>query len=267
MLPHQLECRTGYPAAGAIGHNRGIVKSNYAFIPPEGVLISRLPHWANTVVRVLSAPVLGSGFAQYVLEVGPEGGILETFQEAGVQHFYYCLSGEAEISVAQRDTEILTPGGYAYLPPETSFTLRNRGNGTVRLLALRKRYEPYAGLATPQPIVSHRDLVPRTNHTGFEQRGFQFLLPYGDLRFDFEMNLMWFGNGTYFPAVETHVMEHGLFMLQGQGLYFLSGDWHEIWAEDFIWMGGYCPQQYYPTGPGESCYLLYKNVNRDFALP
>lgn len=267
MLPHQLEIRAGYPPAGAIGHNRGIVKSNYAFIPPEGVLISRLPHCANTVVRVLSAPTLGSQFAQYVLEIGPEGGILEPFREAGIQHFYYCLSGEAEIALDQGGSQIMTPGGYAYLPPDTSFTLKNKGSGTARVLALRKRYEPFAGLAVPEPILSHRDLVPVTNHTGFEGRGFQFLLPYGDLRFDFEMNLMWFDTGTYFPAVETHVMEHGLFMLEGQGLYFLAGDWHEIWADDFIWMGGYCPQQYYPTGPGKSCYLLYKNVNRDFPLP
>jgi (S)-ureidoglycine aminohydrolase len=99
-----------------------------------------------------------------------------------------------------------------------------------------------------------------------EGRGFQFLLPYGDMRFDFEMNLMWFKPGVCFPAVETHVMEHGLYMLEGQGLYFLDQDWHEIWERDFIWMGGFCPQQFYPTGHGDACYLLYKNVNRDVAL-
>ncbi|HEY4254046.1 MAG TPA: hypothetical protein VGM87_22755, partial [Roseomonas sp.] len=71
---------------------------------------------------------------------------------------------------------------------------------------------------------------------------------------------------TCFPAVETHVMEHGLLMLEGQGLYYLSGTWHEIWAGDFIWMGAFCPQQFYPTGGGRSVYLLYKNVNRDIAL-
>jgi (S)-ureidoglycine aminohydrolase len=267
MLPHQLHQIPGQPAPGAIGHNRGVVKSNYAFIPPEGVLISRLPHMDKTVVRVLAAPVLGANFAQYVLEIEPGGGIVTPFEESNVQHFYYGLSGDATISIASGITEPFSPGSYAYLPPATRFTLHNQSEEPVRVLCLRKRYEPTPGFAVPESILSHRDAVPMTNHTGLEGRGFQFLLPYGDLRFDFEMNLMWFRNGAYFPAVETHVMEHGLFMLQGQGLYFLSNDWHEIWAEDFIWMGGYCPQQFYPTGPGECCYLLYKNVNRDVSLP
>jgi (S)-ureidoglycine aminohydrolase len=55
-------------------------------------------------------------------------------------------------------------------------------------------------------------------------------------------------------------------MLEGQGLYLLGDDWHEIWADDFIWMGPFCPQQFYPTGFGEAVYLLYKNMNRDVPL-
>lgn len=92
----------------------------------------------------------------------------------------------------------------------------------------------------PEPILPHQDAVPMTNHTGMEGRGFQFLLPYGDMRFNFEMNLMWFKPGVCFPAVETHVMEHRLYMLEGQGLYPLGEDWRESWASDFIWRGGYC---------------------------
>lgn len=80
------------------------------------------------------------------------------------------------------------------------------------------------------------------------------------------MNVMWFAPGTFFPAIETHVMEHGLFMLEGQGLYLLDDEWHEIWADDFIWMGPFCPQQFYPSGPEEACYLLYKDMNRDIPL-
>ena len=266
MRPHQLPVTTGRFPPGAIGHNRGVVRPNYAFMPPEGVLISRLPQYRDTIVRVLAAPVLGAGFAQYVLEIAPGGGTPAAFSEEGVQHFFYVLSGEAAFGLAGDAPKALTEGGFAYLPPATGFTLRNETAQPVRVLALRKRYEPVPGLAVPEPIVSHQDAVPMANHTGMEGRGFQFLLPYGDMRFDFEMNLMWFKPGVCFPAVETHVMEHGLYMLEGQGLYFLDQDWHEIWARDFIWMGGYCPQQFYPTGYGDACYLLYKNVNREFAL-
>ncbi len=251
---------------GAIGHNRGIVRPNYAFIPPDGVLMSRLPAYEATDVRFLAAPVMGARFAQFVLTIEPGGGTRATISEPGVQHFFYCLSGSATISLAEGAPSELTAGGFAYVPPGVPFRLRNEGEAPVRVLGLRKRYETVPDLAAPDPIVSHRDAVPLTNHTGLEGRGFQFLLPYGDMRFDFEMNLMWFAPGTFFPAVETHVMEHGLYMLEGQGLYLLGADWHEIWAEDFVWMGGYCPQQFYPTGFDDAAYLLYKNVNRDVAL-
>ncbi|MBD3844815.1 (S)-ureidoglycine aminohydrolase [Bosea sp. OAE752] len=266
MTDRSFPPATGRVPPGAIGHNRGVVKRNYAFMPPEGVLISRLPHWASTVVRILAGPVLGAGFAQYVLEIAPGGGTPAPFGEPDIQHFYYVLSGEIAFAIEGGESRTLGPGGFAYLPPGTRFTLRNDTGSRADVLALRKRYEPAPGLAVPESILSHRDAVPMTNHTGMEGRGFQFLLPYGDMRFDFEMNLMWFKPGVCFPAVETHVMEHGLYMLEGQGLYFLDQDWHEIWERDFIWMGGFCPQQFYPTGHGDACYLLYKNVNRDVAL-
>lgn len=257
---------SGRVPPGAIGHNRGVVRRNYAFMPPQGVLVSRLPQYQGTIARILAAPVLGACFAQYVLEIAPGGGTRAPFGEAGIQHFFYVLTGEVVLGIDGAAPKPLAVGGFAYLPPGVPFTLGNETAETVRVLALRKRYEPVPGLAVPEPILSHQDAVPMTNHTGMEGRGFQFLLPYGDMRFDFEMNLMWFKPGVCFPAVETHVMEHGLYMLEGHGLYLLGEDWHEIWASDFIWMGAYCPQQFYPTGHGDACYLLYKNVNRDVAL-
>lgn len=266
MHPQKIPLAPGHLAPGAIGHNRGVVRPNYAFMPPEGVLVSRLPQYEKTVVRVLAGPVLGAQFAQYVLEIAPGGGSVRMLSEEGVQHFFYLLAGEASFALAGDKAQAMKPGGFAYVSPGERFSLRNEGTAPVRMLALRKRYEAAEGFAVPEPILSHRDAVPVTNHTGALGRGFQFLLPYGDLRFDFEMNLMWFDPGASFPAVETHVMEHGLYMLGGQGLYLLGDEWHEIWGDDFIWMGGFCPQQFYPTGYGDACYLLYKNVNRDLAL-
>lgn len=265
MSQRPFPAASGRVPPGAIGHNRGVVRPNYAFMPPEGVLVSRLPHLEKTIVRILAAPVLGARFAQYVLEIEPGGGTRAPFREDGIQHFYYVLEGELRFSVDGGEAKAFGPGSYAYVPAGMAFSLRNGGGEPARVLGLRKRFEP-AGLPAPEAILSHCDAVPMTNHTGKEGRGFQFLLPYGDMRFDFEMNLMWFKPGVCFPAVETHVMEHGLYMLEGQGLYLLGTEWHEIWERDFIWMGGYCPQQFYPTGHDDACYLLYKNVNRDVAL-
>ncbi len=265
MHPHALKLPAGRLLPGAFGHNRGVVRRNYAFLPPEGVLKSRLPQYEATAARFLAAPVLGAAFAQFVLEIAPGGGTTSPVAEPGIQHFYYVLSGTIAATAGDLRQNALTAGGFLYAPPGVPVTLRNAGTTEARVLGLRKRYEDI-GLPAPAPILSHRDDVPRTNHTGLEGRGFQHLLPFGDLAFDFEMNLMWFSPGTFFPAVETHIMEHGLYMLHGQGLYLLEEEWHEIWQDDFIWMGPYVPQQFYPTGPDDAAYLLYKNVNRDVAL-
>jgi (S)-ureidoglycine aminohydrolase len=91
------------------------------------------------------------------------------------------------------------------------------------------------------------------------------LLP-DDLVFDLAMNIFTFPPGFALPVTETHVMEHGLYMLEGQGLYYLGRDWHEVNAGDFIWMGPYCPQSFYATSSDPSRYIYYKNVNRDVEL-
>jgi (S)-ureidoglycine aminohydrolase len=61
-------------------------------------------------------------------------------------------------------------------------------------------------------------------------------------------------------------MEHGLYFLQGKGLYFLGDEWMEVEVGDFIWMGPFVPQSFYATGPAAAKYIYYKNVNRDVTL-
>lgn len=265
MRPSAFPVQAGRLPPGAIGHNRAVVRSNYAFLPPEGVLNSRLPGYEATIVRFLAAPVMGAQFAQFILEIAVGGGTRHALVEAGIQQFHYVLSGTVQMSIGGSLPKELTTGGFVYVPPGSALTMKNIGDGPARIIGLRKRYQAI-NLPTPEPIISRREDVPISNHTGLQGRGFQFLLPSGDMRFDFEMNLMHFKLGTYFPDVETHVMEHGLYMLEGQGLYLVGDEWHEIWADDFIWMGGFCPQQFYPTGFDDALYLLYKNVNRDVAL-
>jgi (S)-ureidoglycine aminohydrolase len=62
--------------------------------------------------------------------------------------------------------------------------------------------------------------------------------------------------------VETHVMEHGLLMLQGGGIYRLGDFWYPVAAGDFIWMGPYCPQWFGALGKTPAKYLIYKDWNR-----
>ena len=58
-------------------------------------------------------------------------------------------------------------------------------------------------------------------------------------------------------------MEHGLLMLEGQGIYRLADSWYPVQHGDVIWMASYCPQWFVAMGKGPSRYLYYKDVNRD----
>ena len=178
----------------------------------------------------------------------------------------FVMEGEVTVTLGGQ-SHVLTPGGYAYLPPASGWRLANAGADAARFHWIRKAYEKVDGLDVPEPLfLNEKDIAPAPMpHTQGKWATTRFVDP-SDLRHDMHVTIVTLEPGAVIPFAETHVMEHGLYMLEGQGLYFLGQDWHEIWAGDFIWMGGYCPQQFYPTGFGDACYLLYKNVNRDVAL-
>ena len=66
------------------------------------------------------------------------------------------------------------------------------------------------------------------------------------------------------PRHEIHVMEHGLLMLDGTGVYRLGDDdYFPVQAEDVIWMASYCPQWFVAMGKKPARYLYYKDIHRD----
>ena len=71
-----------------------------------------------------------------------------------------------------------------------------------------------------------------------------------DLRHDMHVNIVTFQPGGVIPFEETHVMEHGLYVLEGKAVYKLNQDWVEVEAGDFMWLRAYCPQACYAAGPG-----------------
>ena len=80
------------------------------------------------------------------------------------------------------------------------------------------------------------------------------------------VNIVNIDPGGAIPFMETHVMEHGIYILQGKGVYRLNSDWIEVEAGDFIWLRAFCPQCCYAGGPEQFRYLLYKDVNRQISL-
>ncbi len=83
-----------------------------------------------------------------------------------------------------------------------------------------------------------------------------------DMRHDMHVTIVTLEPGAVIPFAETHVMEHGLYVLEGKAVYRLNQDWVEVEAGDFMWLRAFCPQACYAGGPGSFRYLLYKDVNR-----
>jgi (S)-ureidoglycine aminohydrolase len=240
---------------------RAIIKpGEYMILPQANRVTSVLPNLRDTDVQVLATPEFGARFIECELLVRPGGGTIKPIDD-GLEHFLFILQGGIRLIVNGSERE-LVEGSYAWLPPDGSFALRNHTAPSSRVLWLRRRCEKVDGLTVPGAIIANERDVPATpEDTYLEQR----LIPYENPAFDMGVNLLNFEPGVYFGFVESHVMEHGLYMLAGRGIYWLNGDYHEVQANDFIYMAPYCPQFFYATGWETGRYLVYKDVNRDYA--
>jgi (S)-ureidoglycine aminohydrolase len=256
-LPKQTELLTG----------RAVFTEAYAVIPKgvmTDIVTSRLPFWRNTRAWVLARPLSGFAetFSQYVMEVGPGGGSKQPEPETGSEGALFIVEGELTLHLAGQ-RHVMQPGGFAYLPPASSWTAKNECGATARFHWIRKAYEVVEGIDTPEPIfISENDVEPEPMpHTEGRWATTRFIDP-EDMRHDMHVTIVTLEAGALIPFAETHVMEHGLYVLQGKAVYRLNRDWVEVEAGDFIWLRAFCPQACYAGGPGRFRYLLYKDVNR-----
>jgi len=227
--------------------------------PLEGYPVSRSPLWTNTEIRVLTAPAMGANFVQHHLTLAP-GATGKRASDGRIESFVYLLSGQATLRASSEHR--LVAGDFAFVPHTTGFELTASEPATA--LLLHKVYEPAPGIDAPKPIIGSEKKIPADVWMNNPASRLQLLIP-DDLQYDFAMNIFTFDPGHGLPYVETHVMEHGLLVLEGKGMYYLDGDWMEVEKDDFLWMAPYCPQSYYATGPTPTRYIYYKNVNREVA--
>ncbi len=239
------------------GFSRDVVKERYAVRTPSGFVPSVLPGWTNAVCIVQISPAMGANFSQWLVTFEPNG---EGRGNTGaLEYVVYLLSGRSVAKVAGKKLA-LTEGSYIYLPPQTDFQFKGTGKGT-QLLIFLKAFEPLVGEKRPGVVIGHEKKIPSKPFLGNADARLQVLLP-GKPEFDLAVNIFTYRPGATLPFVETHVMEHGLQMLRGQGIYRLDTDWHPVRAGDVIWMAPYCPQWFVAMGKTPASYIYYKNVNR-----
>jgi (S)-ureidoglycine aminohydrolase len=236
---------------------RARVDSGYALMPLDGFPPSRLPRWRACHARVLAGPTLGAGFVQMHLTLDAGGGVNQSGDDC-TQTFLYILGGGVELTVGGHRV-IVGAGGFAYIPHASDYELRAPVAST--LLLLRKIYYPLAGVIRPEPITGNISNIPAEPWMDNPRTRVQRLLP-DEFSYDFEMSLFTFEAGFGSPGVSTHVMEHGVFIVEGAGQAFLAREMHDLYPGDFLWIGSYCPHQL--TAAGSPLKLLtFTNVNRD----
>lgn len=242
-------------------HTRTRVRPRYALMPMEGFPVSRIAAWRNAEIRVLAAPALGAQFVQYKIDLQTGGGTNQP-ADGRVETFAYVLSGAVNFKI-DGQSGAAVEGGYLFSPHTSHFSID--ATAPSSLIVLRKVYEPALDVAEPKAILGSDAQIRPEPFLGNEHARLQLLIP-DELQYDMHMNVFSFDPGHRLPYVETHVMEHGLYFTQGMGVYYLDGEWMEVEAGDFIWMGPYCPQSFYATGTQPAKYLYYKNVNREIPL-
>ena len=257
----------GLPAQSSLMTGRAVFTEAYAVIPrgvQRDIVTSLFPGWSGTRGWVLARPLSGFAetFSQIAMEISPGGGAERPESNPQAECVIFVTAGTLVLTLNGTQHE-LSAGGYAYVPPGCAYTVANHGGIPTTFQWIRKCWESSLGIAPPDPFVTRDQDHPPIAMPGTYGRWAttRFVEP-DDLRHDMHVNIVTFQPGGVIPFEETHVMEHGLYVLEGKAVYRLNRDWVEVEAGDFIWLRAFCPQACYAGGPGPFRYLLYKDVNR-----
>lgn len=239
-------------------HNLGLTRSsqqaNHLLVTPDTFVRTTLPGMKGCTGIVHISPAAGARFTQYTAEFERGGELGGT----AAQRFIFVLQGTLKLEVDAKLSE-LGRRGYAYLPQGVAH--RVVADTLSRIAVIEKTYQALESTKPPQPIVSREDAIsayPLADDPSLQVR---CLLP-DEMSFDFAVNTMVYQPGAALSMVEMHVMEHGLMMLEGGGIYRLGDFWYPVAAGDFIWMAPWCPQWFGAIGKAPAKYLIYKDWNR-----
>ncbi|MEL0166712.1 MAG: bifunctional allantoicase/(S)-ureidoglycine aminohydrolase [Pseudomonadaceae bacterium] len=262
----------GHPPQTQLTTDRAVFTEAYAVIPKgvmRDIVTSHLPFWTGTRLWVLSRPLSGFAetFSQYIMEVQPGGGSDRPETDPTAEGVLFIVEGGLTLTLNGKAHQ-MEVGGYAFIPPSSDWQVRNNSGGVVRFHWVRKAYEKVDGVDVPEAFVTNENDItplemPGTDGAWSTTR----FVDMSDMRHDMHVNIVNFQPGGAIPFAETHVMEHGLYVLEGKAVYLLNKDWVEVEAGDYMWLRAFCPQACYAGGPGPFRYMLYKDVNRHMKLP
>ncbi len=237
-----------------LGRTRSSQHSNHLLLTRDTFVRTTLPGMKRCMAVVHVGPQLGAKFSQYTAELEADGELGPT----PAQRFVFVMEGTVKLEAQGKQTD-LSVGGYAYLPQESAHQIQ--ASQPSRVAVIEKAYQPLDAMTPPPILVSHESSV--ASHPLGDDSNLQVkcLLP-DEMAYDFAVNTMTYQPGAALSMVEMHVMEHGLIMLEGGGIYRLGESWYPVTTGDFIWMGPWCPQWFGAIGKVPAKYLIYKDWNR-----
>ena len=250
----------GYP--NDILSSRAVVKPGlFAVIPESGLVNNVIPVLEKCRTSILASPKMGAGFVEYVIEIEPGGRTLSPMAaESGVECFLYCIDGEVNA-----EGKRLTEGGFLYCPPDKGMTFENCGEKPAKILFYKQKYTPLDS-HFPYEVFGNINETEYREYDGMENVFIKDFLPTDDIAFDMNMHILAFAPGGCHPFVETHVQEHGAYILSGEGMYLMEDRWMPIKKNDFMWFGAFVQQGAYGVGRELFSYIYSKDCNRDVFL-
>jgi len=236
-------------------NTRTVVKSNYGLITADSYVGSVIPGWENVDIRVQINPAMGAALSQHLIQLNKKSKVKDYTEF--YQLFLYVIEGKASIRVGKK-TRKLSKGSYVYIPVGETYEIEGPD---AKMVSFQMEYEPLDGYDIPKVVFGNANKVEKSLYMDDPQLHMQYLLP-DDLSMNFAVNIFTYNTGGNLPFVETHIMEHGLLYLKGEGIYRLDNDWYHVTEGDAIWMAPYCPQWFTAMGKGDAVYIYCKDVNR-----
>ena len=237
-----------------LGLTRSVRRANHSLHTPDAFIRTQIPGMNKAAAIVHASPALGAAFTQYTAEMEAEGSL----GTCPYQRFVFVLDGAVEVLLGARH-QILAKNEFAYLPEGRDHVVI--ASEPARLAVIEKSYQLIEGVPAPEPIFLSEARIEGQPLMDDPDLIVRSLLP-DTMAVDFAVNTMTYQPGAGLSMVEVHVMEHGLLMLEGGGIYRLDEEWYPVSAGDFIWMGPYCPQWFGAIGKMPAKYLIYKDWNR-----
>ena len=252
----------GYP--NDLLTSRSIIKhGGFALIPPEGLVNNVVPGFENCIISILASPKLGASFVDYIITMSEGGRTTKGFGGNGIETFVYCIEGKIKVTIKNEDY-IIESGGYVYCTPTEAMNLENIHGNDSKIFLYKQKYQPLEGYE-PWVVVSNIKEQGEVDYDNMANVKIIDFLP-KDLAFDMNFHILTFYPGACHPFIETHVQEHGAYLLSGEGLYNLDNTWIPVKKNDYIWFGPYVPQCCYGVGRENLSYIYSKDCNRDVIL-